>query len=351
MEALPLIAASDLLAQGSLPVTPSVPLHEPPSPPAAAPLRAREIRAESEPTTHAAGVSYALFRRKRDPHAPLRPSGVTPQDAAWYPLREDLSEVEGPIHARITSYFHEAIPILQPTCGVERAVGVYLQEGDDEACLEADILVTQPPYANPDKEEQVIRAWLVGRLLFACEVVSGSNTRVHLEAKQRVYERTLRVEEYLEIDPQRRRMVLYRLAEGKYGKVDPDAAGRLWSRSLGVGFEMGERGFVWMVKPDGRRIQRHQADHARAEAEYRRAEAEHQRAEAEHQEVTSTRQQLDAERQRAESAEQQLEAEKARAEAALEELARMQARLALLLGEALASSGPESPSGTSGGDS
>lgn len=307
MEALPTTAEPEPLARGSLPSTLPAPRREASAASLTTPHRMHEPRPDDALTADELEARYPLFRRQRDPGAPLRPPGVTPQDADWYPLREDLSEVEGPLHARITSYFHEALPIVQPTCGVERAVGVYLNEGDDETCLEADILVTAQPYAHPKKQEQVIRAWLVDRFLFACDVVSGSNTQAAMERKQETYEQRLQVAEYLEIDPRRRRMVLYRRAGAEYTPVEADAAGRLWSQALGVGFEMDDTGFVWLLKPDGNRILRHQADHARAEAAARRAEAEHQRAET----------------------------EKARAEAALEQLARLEARLAQLLGEAL----------------
>lgn len=307
-------------------------------------LPEHDSRADEAPDRGEEQVQYRLFRRRRDPEAELRPPGVTPQDSAWYPLREDGSEVEGPIHALDTSYLHEAVPILDPRWEVHHAVGLYLFEGDDDTSVEADLLVIGHPYENPDKKESVIRAWLVKQFLFAAEVLSPSNTRDEMDEKMRKYAEILAIPECLEIDPYRKRLTLYRLErpeedpaaapveeatageavtlpegrgtpparKNRYVVVDPDEQGRLCSTELGAGFEMDSTEFVWLLKPDGGRILRHQDDHARAEAADRRAATAQQQAAA---------------------ALQQAETERQWAEAALAQLVELQARQAAFLAE------------------
>ena len=120
MEAIQVLAESEAPARrGRLPVPPAPERTAPAPDPTGVPvgpapefplLPGHDLRAEEAPEHCEEPGQYRLFRRRRDPEAELRPPGVTPQDAAWYPLREHGSEVEGPIHALDTSYLHEVAP-------------------------------------------------------------------------------------------------------------------------------------------------------------------------------------------------------------------------------------------------
>jgi Uma2 family endonuclease len=148
------------------------------------------------------------------------------------------------------------------------------------------------------------------------ELLSPSTARVDRTAKKELYASVFRTPEYFLYDPETEELEGFRLYEGAYQRLKPDARGWLWSRELDLwlGRWQGERaGFdtTWLrlYDRDGRLVPTpEEAERLRAEAERQRAEAERQRAEAE-------RQRAEEERQRADAA----EAEVARLRALLEQ--------------------------------
>lgn len=290
---------------------------------------------------------YPLFRRKPDPDLLRIPPGATPADAAWYPLREELSEVEGFLHALDTSYLYLALLVLNARRAVYHAVGIYFHQGNADQCVEADVLVLERPYARADESENVIRAWRASGFLLVIEVRSPSNTRAELDQKKEWYAGELGIPEYLEIDPYRKVVELYRLVQGQYQQVPPDAAGRHWSQAVGGGFQMDGTGFVWLLEPDGSRVHLLHEEHAqrvaaqeeaarerqRAQRERRLALAARQAAEAERWRATVAQELAEQEQQRATATRQQAEQERQRAEAAEGRVAALEAQVAALLRE------------------
>ncbi len=147
------------------------------------------------------------------------------------------------------------------------------------------------------------------------ELLSESTARVDRTTKKELYESVFRTPEYFLYDPETGELEGFRLYEGSYQHLKPDARGWLWSRELDLwlGRWQGERaGFdtTWLrlYDRDGRLISTSE------EAERRHADAERRRADAERQRAAAECQRADAECQRADAA----EAEIARLRALLE---------------------------------
>jgi Uma2 family endonuclease len=73
------------------------------------------------------------------------------------------------------------------------------------------------------------------------EFTSGDTHRVDTGPKLRLYEQTLQTAEYFLFDPKSEFLSPplqgYRLHEGRYERIEPDAQGRLWSNELGLWLE------------------------------------------------------------------------------------------------------------------
>jgi Uma2 family endonuclease len=113
------------------------------------------------------------------------------------------------------------------------------------------------------------------------ELLSPSTARVDRTTKKDLYERTFRTPEYFLYDPEAETLEGYRLFDGSYQPLKPNAQGRLWSRELGLW--LGRWRGVWtgleadwlrLYDSDGRLIPTpEEAERERADAERRRAEA------------------------------------------------------------------------------
>jgi len=341
MRAVPVRAEAEPLAPTAAPAQPPA-APEPQGRAEPAPARTEPAPARPEPpppypqpwlAPPVEKSHYPLFRRKPDPDLLRIPPGATPADAAWYPLREELSEVEGFLHALDTSYLYLALLVLNARRAVYHAVGIYFHQGNADQCVEADVLVLERPYARADESENVIRAWRASGFLLVIEVRSPSNSRAELDQKKEWYAGELGIPEYLEIDPYRKVVELYRLVQGQYQRVPPDAAGRHWSQAVGGGFQMDGTGFVWLLEPDGSRVHLLHEEHAqrvaaqeeaarerqRAQRERRLALAAQREAEAAQREAEAARQEAEAARQETEAAQQETEAAQREAEAERQE--------------------------------
>jgi Uma2 family endonuclease len=110
------------------------------------------------------------------------------------------------------------------------------------------------------------------------ELLSPSTARVDRTTKKELYERVFRTPEYFLYDPETEKLEGFRLLDGSYQPLKPDAQGRLWSRELGLwlGLWQGLRtrlDTTWLrlYDPEGRLIPTpEEAERQRAEA----AEAE-----------------------------------------------------------------------------
>jgi Uma2 family endonuclease len=226
---------------------------------------------------------------------------------ALYPIHEEDTAVQGPKHARQCAYHFTVLETHRPDLWVNHDICLYWEPGNYQRYRAPDIAVVDRP--RPEDPPNVYLAWQDPALLFVAEIASEATRGDDLAAKLSDYEQKLRVPEYLFADPEFRDRRLWRLVEGSYHLVEPDAEGRVWSAQLGVGFGYDANGFLRIYDGDGSMLLSHTelAFHAEQEARLR-AEAEQRRAEAEQ------RAQLEAQR-RAEA-----EAEVARLRAELERL-------------------------------
>src|SRR5262249_9710294 len=90
-----------------------------------------------------------------------------------------------------------------------------------------------------DVERRERKRWVVweeeGRAPdLVIELVSESTEDVDPGRKKRIYERTLKVPEYVIYDPYSTRLDAFRLIAGKYVPIEPDARGYVWCEQLGL---------------------------------------------------------------------------------------------------------------------
>ena len=132
---------------------------------------------------------------------------------------------------------------------------------------------------DPDREREVWVAWEEdGRLpdvIF--ELLSPETEEIDRITKTQLYRDVFRTAEYFLCDPKKKTLEGFRLLDGVYQPIAPDAAGRLPSERLGVsvGFWRGlartqVRNWVRLFRLDGTLVP---TPEERAEAQRRRAEA------------------------------------------------------------------------------
>jgi Uma2 family endonuclease len=121
-------------------------------------------------------------------------------------------------------------------------------------------LASEPPEKNPQFRGPDVffvagvngrpdrKAWVVweegGRYPdLIVELLSPSTAKADRTTKKDLYERVFRTPEYFLYDPQTEELEGFRLFDGTYQPLKPDAQGRLWSRELAV----------WLGRWQGRR--------------------------------------------------------------------------------------------------
>jgi Uma2 family endonuclease len=158
---------------------------------------------------------------------------------------------------------------------------------------------------------------------FIIELASPSTQREDHTTKRAIYEQVFHTREYVIYDPDAGTYHAWRLTDGRYEPIAPDAQGRYWIDTLGLWLGTWVAPYAvipdevpWprFFTPDGRLVL------IASEAERRRAEEAHRRAEAE-------RQRAEEEQRRAEEEHRRAEAERRRAEAAEAELSRLRAAI------------------------
>ncbi len=185
------------------------------------------------PGDPAAAVRAAPNERDRYPGEHYRqplpitvpPAWATPQDREWYVCHEEENMSEKIRHSQNKNftYFTIAAQGLPRFTIIE--MELYPDQGSSRHVI-PDLMVTGGPPADADGASYL--AWSDPPIHFILEVVSARNTRAHLQDKRALYER-LRVTEYLEHDPYRRTLHLWRLSEGQYAEAPADARDRYWS--------------------------------------------------------------------------------------------------------------------------
>jgi Putative restriction endonuclease len=260
-----------------------------------------------------------------------------PIDRSLFSLHpeEDMTERVG--HAEQTEYLKFALSRTLPDLFVARNLAVYWVPNQmQEPWAGPDILASRQRPAEADPS--VYLTYQDGPLAFVCEVASRRTRGKEAERRDETYAQALAVPEHLFIDLQRHVLELSALLNRHYERITPDAAGRHWSRELGIGFQWQPDGrLVRVVTPAGEIVPTAQEETARRyeaeareggqerrrlEAEARAAEAEARAAEEARQRAEAVARAMEAEARAAEEARQRMEAE-ARAEALTAEVARL----------------------------
>lgn len=195
---------------------------------------------------------------------------------------------------------------------------LYFLEGDPRKSVAPDVFVVR---GVPNRKRRVFKVWEEGHApCFVLEVTSDSTRSEDLRKKKDLYE-SLGVEEYFLFDPLRDYLAPslrgFRLVEGHYRPIEPEADGSLASRTTGTRLKReAQHQLRFLNAETGEPLLRIEEVRDRAElAEEALREADSERRKARNAEV---------ERQRAEEERQQMKAKLAAAE---EELARLRREL------------------------
>jgi Uma2 family endonuclease len=201
-------------------------------------------------------------------------------DHDFYPVHEEDHVPETPLHLRQWHYLVGAIQAELPHLWVTGDTCLYWERGNTRRYVAPDLAVIDCP--PPQEPTNVYLRWRDPELLFVGEVGSRSTLRKDTGPKVSPFEKKLRVPEYLYCDPPKGDLRFWRIIEGRYHSIPPDAAGRVWSAQLGLSFGYDETGFLRVYDRSGRMLLTHEEERARGEMEARRAAAEARRAETEH---------------------------------------------------------------------
>lgn len=213
-----------------------------------------------------------------------------------YPSEDGVPMAETPIHVLAVILLFEA---LQDFFGDRLDVFIaanifwYWQEGNPKARCSPDVMVV-PGVAR--KYRRSFMSWKENgaRPTVNFEMSSENTWRSNLTDKLQLYAR-LGVPEYFLFDPEGiylpSKLVGYRLQDGDYVEIMPDAEGRLYSEQLGL-FLKAEGEMMRLI--DARTGEPILTRTERIEKEQRRADAERQHADSERRLKEQERQRADA---------------------------------------------------------
>jgi Uma2 family endonuclease len=167
------------------------------------------------------------------------------------------------------------------------------------------------------------------------EILSPSTAKRDRTVKKDLYQDVFQTPEYFWFYPRSKKLEFkgFRLQNGRYVEIVPNAQGRLWSEQLELYLGVVDGNLRYftsegMMVPNfeeatAQERQRAEQERQRAEQEHQRAEQEHQRAEQEHQRAEQERQRAEQEHQRAEQEHQRAEQERLHTEEAEREVDRL----------------------------
>ncbi len=264
---------------------------------------------------------------------PPAPTRLSQPSAIDYPETDGEPLGETGIHVLATLGLFGALKVFfstHPDVYVAADMFLYYQEGNPKARTAPDVMVIK---GVPNRERRIFKLWEEGTPpCTVFEVISRSTWREDTITKTALYAR-LGVREYFLFDPDadvlEEQLIGFRLDEGVYLPILPEADGTLASAELGLRFRVDGSMLRVLDPATGQVIPTLQEAIRQAAAEATRAAAEAARAAAE-----AARAEAEAARAEAEAARAAQEAaraaqEAARAEAAEAEVARLKALLGL----------------------
>jgi Uma2 family endonuclease len=156
-----------------------------------------------------------------------------------------------------------------------------------------------------DTERRDRKSWVVWQENYKypnviVEVLSPKTARVDKTTKKMLYQNTFRTPEYFWFGPFNLEFAGFRLENGEYQPIEPNAQGHLWSQELGLYLGLHERKFIRFFTPAGElvptgdekseleAILRKQAEQQTAQETILREQAEQQTAIAQEQTAQET---------------------------------------------------------------
>ena len=156
------------------------------------------------------------------------------------PLIGRTAHGETGIHVQaIMLLFQGLVDVLPETDFIAADMFWYWEEGQPKSCVAPDVMVVKGVGRSYRRS---FFTWREGGAVpcVVFEMASENTWREDLGKKRRLYER-LGVREYIMFDPEgeylRPRLMGFRLVEGHYELIEPDADDRLRSEELGLGMK------------------------------------------------------------------------------------------------------------------
>ncbi len=177
------------------------------------------------------------------------PSWATPADREWYPCHIEENMAERPRHSINKLPACAAIESHCPDKFAITEMELYYEQGSRKHVVPDLMVMDSRP--TPDEAETYL-AWRDPPIRCVVEIVSRRNTPAHLEEKRVLYAR-LRVREYIEHDPYRRALRLWRLQQAEYHPVDLQPDGWVWSAETRLYYALDEAGNLRFKDRAGRR--------------------------------------------------------------------------------------------------
>src|SRR5438874_3875477 len=159
-----------------------------------------------------------------------------------YPVHEEDSVPQGPTHYWQAHYLVGALKAHFPDRWVTCDTCLYWERGNKRRYVAPNLAVIDAP--PPAELRNVYLAWVDPPLLFVAEIGSRSTLQADTGPKVPTYERDLRVPEYLYADPPKSDLRLWRMIDGAYHLVAPEAGGRVWSAQLSLRIGFDDEGFL-----------------------------------------------------------------------------------------------------------
>jgi Uma2 family endonuclease len=195
----------------------------------------------------------------------------------FYPVHEEDSVPQTPLHLWQNTYFLCAIQSQHPELWVTGDTCLYWERGNTRRYVAPDVAVID--CAPPAEPHNVWLSWSDPPLLFVAEIGSRSTLVEDTGPKVATFEQHLRVPEYLYADPPKGDLRLWRMVEGVYQRIPADERGRMWSAQLELAFGYDDRGFLRAYTAAGEMLLTHEEERQRREVAEQAAEQEARRRE------------------------------------------------------------------------
>jgi Uma2 family endonuclease len=202
-------------------------------------------------------------------------------DRELFSLHPEEQMTERPSHRLQGNYLARALRRLLTEWFVAANMGVYWVPGELEyPYVGPDVFVAR---GQPRREDSAV--YLThedGPLTLVVEIASPATRNLDRHKRDTDYAVELAVPWYLWIDLPRHVLELYRLVEGRYELVSPDAEGRIWCSDVAVGFSWQADGrLVRVLGADGAVIPTEDEEQALLQEETARRQTAEERAERE----------------------------------------------------------------------